>query len=90
MGLADCALLAPLLPHWGDRSPFFVCARSDILSTQGRADFYRQVAFCYLRLAVERPPARVELPLWALEAGLAEQLVDLVRAHASSARRIPM
>jgi hypothetical protein len=81
MSLADGALLAPLLPDWGDRSPFFVCARSDILSTQGRADFYRDVAFCYLRLAVERPPARVEIPLWAVEAGLAEELVDLVRAQ---------
>ena len=81
MSLADGALLAPVLPGWGDRSPFFVCARSDILSTQRRADFYRQVAFCYLRLAVERPPARLELPLWTVEAGLADDIINLVRAQ---------
>lgn len=81
MRLTDGAFLGPLLPRWGDRTPFFVCARNDPLSQRGQANFYRQVAFCYIRLAMERPPARLELPLWLLESGQAEATVDLVRAE---------
>ena len=79
--LTDGALLRELLPNWGDRSPLFVCARQDILSTSDRADFYRQVAFTYLHLAADRPPARIEMPLWLVEAGRAPEVIDLVRAE---------
>jgi hypothetical protein len=37
ISLTDGPLLAASLPEWGDRSPLFVCARGDQLSTQGRA-----------------------------------------------------
>ncbi|MBE2240861.1 MAG: DNA double-strand break repair nuclease NurA [Caldilineaceae bacterium] len=81
MSLTDGALFAPLLPNWGDRTPFFICARNDPLSQQGNAEFYQNVAFCYIRLAAERPPARIELPRWLVEAGLAGAIVDRVRAE---------
>lgn len=81
MSLTDGALLAPLLPNWGDRTPFFICARNDPLSQQGQADFYREVAFCYIRLAAERPPARIEAPRWLVESGEAAAIVDRVRAE---------
>lgn len=81
MGLTDGALLAPLLPNWGDRTPFFICARNDPLSQQGQADFYQEVAFCYIRLAAERPPARIEAPRWLVESGEAAAIVDRVRAE---------
>ncbi len=77
--MAPCCVT--LLPNWGDRSPLFVCARQDILSTSDRADFYRQVAFTYLHLAADRPPARIEMPLWLVEAGRAPEVIDLVRAE---------
>ena len=81
MSLTDGALLAPLLPQWGDRTPFFICARNDPLSQQNKAAFYQDVAFCYIRLAAERPPARIELPRWLVESGEAAAIVDRVRAE---------
>lgn len=81
MSLTDGALFAPLLRNWGDRTPFFFCARNDPLSQQGDANFYRDVAFCYIRLSAERPPARIELPRWLVETGAAGAIVDRVRAE---------
>ena len=72
VSLTDGALLDPLLTQWGDRTPLFVCARRDMLSTNDRADFYRQVVFSYVRLASDRRPARVEMPRWLWEQGRAE------------------
>jgi hypothetical protein len=77
----DAALLHRLLPRWGDRSPLFLCARDDALSRDGRADFYTDVAFAYVRLAQEQPPARLEMPRWVLDTGMAEQVIDIVRAE---------
>jgi hypothetical protein len=81
LSLTDGALLSSLLPEWGDRSPLFVCARADMLSTQGRAAFYRDVVFSYVRLAQNRPPARIEMPRWLWEEGRAQQVLDLLRAE---------
>ncbi|MGL4650432.1 MAG: DNA double-strand break repair nuclease NurA, partial [Caldilineaceae bacterium] len=64
--VTDAALMDPLLPNWGDRGPLFVCARDDALSREGRADFYPDVLFTYLRTVVDQPPARVEMPRWIL------------------------
>lgn len=81
VNISDAGLLARLLPDWGDRSPFFECARKDALNQAGRAPFYRDVVFAYLRLTGDRPPARVEMPRWLLEAGRADEIIDLVRAE---------
>ncbi len=77
----DASLLADYLPRWGDRSPFFICARADELSKWGKADFYEDVAFSYMRLTADRPPARIEMPRWLLESGRADEIADLVRAE---------
>ena len=79
--LSDAALFDNLLPNWGDRTPFFICARHDGLSHEGRAPFYREVAFTYLRLTRDRAPARIELPLHWVAAGQAPAILDLVRAE---------
>lgn len=79
--LSDANLLAQYLPNWGDRSPFFVCARGDELSKWGKADFYEDVVFTYIRLTADHPPARIEMPRWLLEAGRADEIMDLVRAE---------
>jgi hypothetical protein len=81
--LTDGGLMqtARLLPHWADRTPLFLCARNDALSQNGRADFYKDVAFTYIQLAMERPPARLEMPRWIVESGQAETIIDLVRAE---------
>ena len=78
----DASLLGATLPDWGDRSPFWVCARPDRLSTEGRADFYKRVCFCLARLSVEHAPARLEMPRWLLESGRAGEVVELVLAEA--------
>ncbi len=78
----DAYLLRDTLPSWGDRSPFWVCARQDRLSDAGRADFYKQVCFCLARLSMENPPARLEIPRWLLESGRADDIVALVLAEA--------
>jgi hypothetical protein len=85
----DAALLNRLLPHWGDRSPAFICARDDALSRDGRGAFYNDVAFTYVRLSLERPPSRVEFPRWLLGAdapggegeSLLEDIINIVRAE---------
>ena len=79
--LSDAALLSPGLSEWGDRSPFFLCARNDALSQDGRAGFYRDVAFTYIRVVQDRSPARVETPRWLLESDMAELVMDVVRAE---------
>ena len=78
----DASLLGATLPDWGDRSPFWVCARPDRLSTEGRAGFYKRVCFCLARLSVEHAPARLEIPRWLLESGRADEVVELVLAEA--------
>lgn len=85
----DAELLATRLPfnQWGVRSPLFICAREDALTTtdvkkdEDRAAFYKTVAFTYLRLNQNRTPARIELPTWLLEEGRAEEIINLVRAE---------
>ncbi|MYC93537.1 MAG: DNA double-strand break repair nuclease NurA [Caldilineaceae bacterium SB0661_bin_32] len=78
----DAYLLRETLSSWGDRSPFWICARPDRLSDAGRADFYKQVCFCLARVGMENPPARLEMPLWLLESGRADEIVALVLAEA--------
>lgn len=78
MSLTDGALFDPLLPAWGDRTPFFICARNDPLSQSGAAEFYKDVAFCYIRLAMDRPPARLEVPRWVVESGRSDEIVARV------------
>lgn len=79
--LSDAGLLSSRLPAWGDRSPFFLCARDDALSRDGRAGFYCDIAFTYIRVVQDRSPARVELPRWLLESEMAEAVMDVVRAE---------
>ncbi|MDE0140830.1 MAG: DNA double-strand break repair nuclease NurA [Caldilineaceae bacterium] len=78
----DAYLLRETLSSWGDRSPFWICARPDRLSDTGRADFYKQVCFCLARVSMENPPVRLEIPRWLLESGRADEIVALVLAEA--------
>lgn len=85
--ISDARLFDPVLPHWGDRTPLLLCARGDALTQPrgggGRAgvDFYAKVAFTYVRLTSDRPPSRVEMPRWVMDEGLAEGVIDRVRAE---------
>ncbi len=86
LAIGDAALLDSQKAHgafrqWGDRSPLFICDRDDELRSKGYADFYRDVAFAYVKLAGERLPARVEMPRWLYDEGMAEEVLDVVRAE---------
>lgn len=89
VGSHDAELLSQRLPfnQWGVRSPLFVCAREDALTKtdldkgEERSAFYKTVAFTYLRLNQNRAPARIELPMWLIDEGRAEEIIDLVRAE---------
>jgi hypothetical protein len=79
--LSDAGLLESYLPNWGDRSPLFYCDRNDNLRREYDPQLYNDVAFTYVRLTRDRVPARVEMPWWIVQEGLAEDILDLVRAE---------
>jgi len=64
---------------WGDASPPFLSARGAVsqqFGTQRSA-----VAFVYLRAALDRPPARVEMPRWLAESASLGHALDVLRAE---------
>jgi len=65
--------------RWGDRTPFFICAREGVLDYFG--DFRRRVGFVYLKTNSNLPPTRLDLPLWIYERGLLDEISDVVRAE---------
>jgi hypothetical protein len=73
---------------WGDRSPAFISARDDLTAMdygEQRAD----VAFVYFQSALDRPPARLELPRWVLEDGLLDAVMRTVRAEVIAGNGYP-
>ncbi len=78
----DAVLLGSRMA-WGDRSEAFLCARDDGLFERldPALDYYDRVAFVYVKVSQDNPPARVEVPSWVLGAGLLERVVDVVRAE---------
>jgi len=81
----DAWLVASRLT-WGARTPMFVCARGGAdRKQQGVLEMFeeyrRGVGFVYLKTSATAPPARLEIPLWVLERGLLDQVIDLVIAE---------
>lgn len=77
-GVSDGALLSDRL-RWGDRTPTAICAREGILDAYG--EWSRRIGFCYLKTNSDAPPARLEYPLWILEDGRLDEVLDVVRAE---------
>ncbi len=77
---ADGDLLHPLM-QWGDRTPAWACARQDAVVAPVGRKYYDQVGFVYLKTTATNPPARLEFPLWLLEEGWLNQVIDIVRAE---------
>jgi hypothetical protein len=78
--ISDGALLRPRM-QWGDRTAAYICARDDAVLPVDGSKFYDQVCFVYLKTTADRPPARLDLPRWLLEAGEMERTLDVVRAE---------
>ncbi|MEO1520594.1 MAG: DNA double-strand break repair nuclease NurA [Cyanobacteria bacterium J06633_2] len=74
----DAQLLNPYM-EWGDRTPIFQCDRSGILKEYG--SHQNQIAFTYLKTTQHSFPARVEMPLWLYESGLANRVMDWIRGE---------
>ncbi|MCC6455519.1 MAG: DNA double-strand break repair nuclease NurA [Caldilineaceae bacterium] len=79
--ISDAGLLDGYLRNWGDRTPLFYCDREDNLRREYDATLYNDVAFTYVRLTRDRVPARLEMPHWIVDEGLAEDVLNLVRAE---------
>jgi hypothetical protein len=71
----------PLLEAWGDRTIFWHCQRTNLAEA-----FYDEAGrplagFVYMQTTGEGFPARLDLPAWIYEAGLLDEVVDVVRAE---------
>jgi len=78
--ISDGALLRSRM-QWGDRTAVYICAREDKVMPVGGSKYYDRVCFVYLKTTADRPPARLDLPGWLLEAGELERTIDVVRAE---------
>ncbi len=77
--LSDGALLRSRM-QWGDRTQGFICARDDeVLAQYGSHN--QRIALVYLKTTSEGPPARLDVPLWMVEDGRLEQVLNVVRAE---------
>ncbi len=81
----DAELVNHLL-QWGDRTPFFICARGSadrkqegVLESFG--EYKRGIGFVYIKTSSATPPARLEIPMWVYEQGLLDKVVDIIRAE---------
>jgi len=84
--VCDAQLVDPSLLHWGRRTPVFICARGSADRKQKGVlesfeEFQREIGFIYLKTTRNLPPARLEIPLWVFQAGLLDEVIDLVRAE---------
>ena len=78
------------LKSWGNRTAFFYCKR------RGLSEFFQDekdkllVGLTYLQTTSEgTPPARLDIPAWIYEAGLLDEVIDVVRAECVSGLGYP-
>ena len=74
----DAQLVNPYMA-WGDRTPILRSQRSGIV--QSYEEQNDQLTFTYLKTTRDGYPARLEMPLWMVDDGIANQVVDWVRGE---------
>ncbi|HUF03459.1 MAG TPA: DNA double-strand break repair nuclease NurA [Aridibacter sp.] len=82
--VTDAFLLSSLtgvMSGWGDRTCFFNSNRKGMGAFVDPETGVSRVGFCYLRTSSSGPPARLDIPRWVAEAGLLDELADIVRAE---------
>ena len=81
-GLYDAALIFQLQKaRWGNRTCFFYSRRRGLEAFVDQATGISTVGFCYLQTAAATAPARLDVPSWVFDAGLFDEVVDVVRAE---------
>ncbi|MEB3233353.1 MAG: DNA double-strand break repair nuclease NurA, partial [Leptolyngbyaceae bacterium] len=65
--------------EWGDRTPLMLSQRAGIL--RDYAEQQDQITFTYLKTTRHTYPARLEMPRWIYEDGIADQVIDWVRGE---------
>lgn len=70
-----------MLQNWGDRTGFFYSKRRGLDAFMDDSTRRSSVGFVYLQTTRDSAPARVDLPSWIYDAGLLDEVVDVVRAE---------
>lgn len=74
----DAQLVNPYM-EWGDRTPILRSQQSGIV--QAYEEQTDQLTFTYLKTTRDGYPARLEMPLWMVDDGIANQIIDWVRGE---------
>ncbi|MGK7887765.1 MAG: DNA double-strand break repair nuclease NurA [Leptolyngbyaceae cyanobacterium] len=74
----DAQLVNPYM-EWGDRTPLMLSQRAGIL--RDYAEQQDQIMFTYLKTTRHTYPARLEMPRWMYEEGIADQVINWVRGE---------
>ncbi len=70
-----------ILKNWGDRTCFCYSKRRGLNSFIDSETGRSVVGFSYLQTTVDSNPARIDVPTWAFEDGLFDEIADVVRAE---------
>ena len=70
-----------ILKNWGDRTPFCFSKRKGLEAFIDPKTDKPLVGFTFLQTTGDSLPARLDMPSWAFEAGLVNEVVDTVRAE---------
>ncbi len=74
---AETSTEPALLRAWGDRTILFSFTGSTLGEDAGNP----LLGFCYLQTTADSLPARLDLPRWIYDAGLLDEVIDVVRAE---------
>ncbi|MBA2378649.1 MAG: DNA double-strand break repair nuclease NurA [Blastocatellia bacterium] len=86
--LFDAAILntpsagaAALLSGWGSRTCFFYSTRRGLEVFIDEATGVSEVGFVYLQTTADSAPARIDVPAWIYDAGMLDEVVDVIRGE---------
>lgn len=78
---AETANFPQILKFWGDRTVFCYSKRRGLSQFIDAETGKSIVGFSYLQTTSDGSPARLDVPAWIYEAGLLEEVLDVVRAE---------
>ncbi len=78
---ASTGTFSQTLENWGDRTCFCFSKRKGLSAFLDEATGEPLVGFTYLQTTGDGAPARIDVPVWIYEAGLLDELLNVVRAE---------